>query len=277
MANMVSGQESSVTTKTSYHTASPIKASVCAEKMTKIQLPPPFRHAGDRYPRLRLAPHQDSAADPLPAEQTMLLKLAVDDGIRGPAPATAPGWRRKRCGNRCWAAGRPPAAPPRPATDIPRTAPPCTAPPIKNAAPPEPWSLPVPLSLMRRPNSENTSTAASSSRPVRFQIIHQAAHRPGHVVPQRGVSGQLAGVGVEAAVLRVIDARAQIRQEHLRDALDVFRQRVAAILNIGRILRRRRAQDVRPRIGVLPRSCPAATAPDPVPPRCRTSAQRLPK
>ena len=41
--------------------------------------------------------------------------------------------------------------------------PPFTPPPMTNATPPEPWSVPEPLSLMRRPNSEKMTTAVSFS------------------------------------------------------------------------------------------------------------------
>ena len=52
---------------------------------------------------------------------------------------------------------------------------------------------------------------------VLFHVIHEVADCAGHILPELGMAGQLGCVGVEAAMLRVIDARAEACGHHLRD------------------------------------------------------------
>ena len=81
--------------------------------------------------------------------------------------------------------------------------------------------------------------------PVFAEVVVEVANRARHFVPQLGVADYLAGVGVEAAVLGVEDARPEVGEQRLRHALEALRYRVGGVFDAGCVLLRGGTQNVR--------------------------------
>ena len=69
-----------------------------------------------------------------------------------------------------------------------------------------------------------------------LHVVHEVTHGVGGVAPQLGVRLQLGRVCIEAAVLSVIDSRAQVCGHHLRYALHRLRDWRVRVLDARRVL-----------------------------------------
>ena len=105
--------------------------------------------------------------------------------------------------------------------------------------------MPDPLSLIRLPNSEKTSNGHVILFAVLLEVVHKVGYAPGDLQPQLGVGGQLTGVGVEAAVRGIVDARPDIGKHNLGDALQALSHGIVfCVLDAGRVLPEDGAHDI---------------------------------
>ena len=88
---------------------------------------------------------------------------------------------------------------------------------------------------------------------VFLEVGVEVVNAAGDVVPERIEQLHFVGVGVEAAVLGVADARSDVGGQHLRGVADALGEAVGGVLDAGRVALRNGAEDVRPLERVKPR------------------------
>ena len=80
---------------------------------------------------------------------------------------------------------------------------------------------------------------------VLVHVVHEVADGRREFRPQLVMSGELARVGVVAALLGVVDARAEVGKHHLRGVAEVLPNRGRGVLDVGRVLVHGGSENVR--------------------------------
>src|SRR5262245_30625499 len=79
-----------------------------------------------------------------------------------------------------------------------------------------------------------------------LHVIHEGPNRTRDLLPQLRVRGQLAGMCIKAAMLRVVNACAEVGTQHLGHALEVLGDGIVWVCDSGRVLRGRCPENVGP-------------------------------